>query len=74
MSEEVTETEVVKEAKAIKFSWLKLQIIICTVTIIALVMIKEFFPLSYENLTQSYSEIIEKTIMIEDGEISIVQE
>lgn len=74
INEEVEETEVIKEAKPIKISWLLIQIIACALIVMSLIVLKEYFKETYESLLENYSEVIEKTILIEDGEISIVQE
>lgn len=73
MNEEVNEEKIEKNKKKLNFSWVLLQIIVCFLLLISVFILKNYFSISYESLYSEYGELVEKTMMTEDGEINFVQ-
>ncbi len=67
--------EVIKEKKSIRLHnipWLFIQLCVCLIAVGGILILKELSPSTFDDFKERYSHYIEQTLLIEDGEIIIV--
>lgn len=69
------EEEIIVECKERKvLSCLTIQVILCILILSFVLILKELVPDTFEQLSSQYSNYIEQSLLLEDGEIRIVDE
>ncbi|MFI3205714.1 MAG: hypothetical protein R3Y33_00570 [Clostridia bacterium] len=68
------ERKIEKIEKKSELSWGFIQICICLVIVGTVLFLKELSPENYEYLKEKYSQYIEQTLLIENGEINFIDE
>lgn len=63
-----------QEAVELQVTWLFLQVVLCIIAITAVVALKQFAPDIYQNIKVDYSSLINQTLLLKDGDFSILHE
>ncbi len=72
--EEVEELSYEEVKQKAEISWVFIQVVICILVLSITLLLRALAPEIYSGVTDEYSKIIEENILIEDGEIKIVNE